>query len=68
MTKENKKGVKTLKQSSEIVIMATSLISTVVAVLGFVCSFHLAQAPKLTQVYVQGDENTVVLAQQCDEN
>lgn len=63
-----KKGVKNSMPSIASVGMFASVISALVAVLGLVWGFHSAQAPESTQVYVQGDENTVVLAQQCGEN
>lgn len=61
--KENKKGVKNFFPSKKTLGVLANVVAAVAAVLG------LIQASKHTQVYVQGNQNTVVLCEQsCSDN
>nr|WP_172688435.1 hypothetical protein [Corynebacterium glutamicum] len=66
--KENKKGVKNSRLSKKTVAVVASVVMAIVAVLGLawdICwEIYSTQASKPTQVYVQGNQNTVVLCEQ----
>lgn len=64
MNKENKKGVKDFFLSKKTIGILANVVVAILAVLGLVWDIHSIQASKPTQVYVQGNQNTVVLCEQ----
>ena len=64
---ENKKGVKNSRLRKGTIAIRASVVVAIVEVLNFVLdiySTYSTQASKPTQVYVEGNENTVVLCEQ----
>lgn len=62
--KENKKGVKNSRLSKETVAVVASVVAAIVEVLNFGLDIYSTQASNPTQVYVEGNQNTVVLCEQ----